>query len=139
MSIISVPNLKEIKTWEGYFYATNIFVILCEEENVKKIRHFLGTNISRSAEAISICEVVYMYGRKYINLVEIGLVVLEIWKVPVNNTLVCRTSSFAFLAADTLLYVLITHLCATHLLLFSWLLTHYCMSCNIATMTYNKV
>ena len=45
---------------------------------------------------------------------EIGLVVLEIQKaefgyftVSVNNTLVCRTSSFVFLAADTLLCVLI--------------------------------
>ena len=28
--------------------------------------------------------------------------------VPVNNTLMCHTSSFVFLAADTLLYVLIT-------------------------------
>ena len=44
---------------------------------------------------------------KNINLVEIRLIVLEIWKidfgkftVPVNNTLVCR-ASFGFLAADT--------------------------------------
>ena len=55
-----------------------------------------------------------MYSRKYINLVEIGLVVLEIQKVefgnfavPVNSTLVCRTSFFVFLATDTLLCVLI--------------------------------
>ena len=61
--------------------------------------------------SILICEVAYMYGRKYINLVEIGFVVLDIWKakfgnfkVPVNNTLVCRTSSFVFLVADTLVY-----------------------------------
>ena len=54
-----------------------------------------------------------MYGKKYVNLVEIGAVVLEIQKaefgnfmVPVNNTLVCLTSSFVFLAADTLLCVL---------------------------------
>ena len=54
-----------------------------------------------------------MYGRKYVNLVEIGKVILEIRKaefgnfmVPVNNTLVCLTSSFVFLAADTLLCVL---------------------------------
>ena len=59
-------------------------------------------------------EVVYMYNRKYINLVEIGLVILEIWKaefgnftVPVNNKHVCRTSSFVFLVTDTLLCVLI--------------------------------
>ena len=45
---------------------------------------------------------------------EIGIVVLEIQKaefgkftVPVNNTLVCLASSFVFLAADTLLCVLI--------------------------------
>ena len=32
MSIIFVPNLKEIKTW-GYL---NIFVILCEEEKCEE-------------------------------------------------------------------------------------------------------
>ena len=55
-----------------------------------------------------------MQGRKYINLVEIGLVVLEICKaefsnftVPVNNTLVCHVYSFVFLATETLLCVLI--------------------------------
>ena len=47
-------------------------------------------------------------------MAEIGKVVLEIQKaefgnftVPVNNTLVCLASSFVFLAADTLLCVLI--------------------------------
>ena len=57
MSIISVPNLKEIETWEGYFYGVK------KKKNVKKIRQFLGTNISRSAKAfplILICEIVYM-------------------------------------------------------------------------------
>ena len=51
----------------------------------------------------------------YINLVEIVKVVLEIqmvefgnFTVPVNNTLVCLVSYFDFLAADTLLCVLIT-------------------------------
>ena len=45
-----------------------------------------------------------MEGIKYVNLIEIGPVVIEIWgvengdlAVPVNNTLVCRMS---FLAAD---------------------------------------
>ena len=49
-------------------------------------------------------------------MVEIGLVVSEIWKAksgdftaPVNNTLVCCTSSFVFLAADTPLCVLIKY------------------------------
>ena len=54
------------------------------------------------------------------NLVEICLVALEIWKaefgnftVPVNNTLVCHTSSFVFLAVDTLLCVLIVNFSTT--------------------------
>ena len=92
MGIIFVPNLKEIKTWESYL---NIFVILCKGKEEK-------------------CEENQAYGRKYINLVEIGLGILEIQKVefgnfaiPVNNTLVCCASFFVFLAADTLLCVLI--------------------------------
>ena len=38
MSNISVPNLKEIKPWKGYYYVTyvNIFVILCEEEKCEQ-------------------------------------------------------------------------------------------------------
>ena len=50
----------------------------------------------------------YMEGIKYVNLIEIGPVVIEVWgvensdlAVPVNNTLVY------FLAADTQPYVLI--------------------------------
>ena len=52
-----------------------------------------------------------MKGIKYVNLIEIGTVVIEIrgaengeLAVPVNNTLVCHT---AFLAADTRPCVLI--------------------------------
>ena len=52
-----------------------------------------------------------MEGKKYVNLIEIGSVVIEIWGVengelaiPVNNTLVYHT---AFLAADTQPCVLI--------------------------------
>ena len=75
--------------------------------------------------SIFICEVAYSYVRqKYTNLVEIGLVVLEIRKaefgnfmVPVNNALVCHTS-FVFLAADTLLCVLIYVLQKTSIKLF---------------------
>ena len=53
-----------------------------------------------------------MQGTKYVNVIEIGPVVIEIsgvengdLAVPVNNTLVCRMSSFA---ADTRPCVLIT-------------------------------
>ena len=65
-----------------------------------------------------------MEGIKYVNLIEIGPVVIEIQgaengelAVPVNNTLVRH---MAFLAADTQPCVL-THLCVTQL---SWPLTH---------------
>ena len=58
-----------------------------------------------------VCKVVYMEGIKYVNLIEIGPVVIEIrgaengeLVVPVNNTLVCH---MAFLAADTQPCVLI--------------------------------
>ena len=34
MSIISVPNLKEMETWEGY--DLNIFVICCGEEKCEE-------------------------------------------------------------------------------------------------------
>ena len=56
----------------------------------------------------------YIEGIKYVNLIEIGLVVIEIrgaengeLAVPVNNTLVSHT---AFLAADTRPCVLITNI-----------------------------
>ena len=52
-----------------------------------------------------ICRVAYMKGIKYVNLIEIGIVVIEIrgiengeLAVPVNNTL---AHHMAFLAADT--------------------------------------
>ena len=52
-----------------------------------------------------LCKVAYMEGIKYVNLIEVGPVVIEILGVEngklavyVNNTLVCHT---AFLAADT--------------------------------------
>ena len=59
-----------------------------------------------------------MEGIKYVNLIEIGPVVIEIrgaengeLAVPVNNTLVSHT---AFLAADTRPCVLIIYLKSTH-------------------------
>ena len=61
MSIIGVPNLKEI---ECYFSETklNIFVI-CVKKKVKKIGQFSGMNISKMLNyfpSIMIWEVVYM-------------------------------------------------------------------------------
>ena len=64
-----------------------------------------------------VCTVMYMESIKYINLIEIDLVVIEIWGVensdlliPINNTLVCRKF---FLAADTCPCVLIYLIQAT--------------------------
>ena len=64
--------------------------------------------ISQTTTPISanlVCKVVYMKSIKYVNLIEINPVVIEIQGVengdlviPVNNTFVCHTS---FLAADT--------------------------------------
>ena len=69
---------------------------------------FSGTHISRTTgQFLSnlVCRVAYMEGIEYVNLIEIGPVVIEIrgvengeLVVPVNNTLVRHT---AFLAADT--------------------------------------
>ena len=69
---------------------------------------FSGTHISRTTGPISfklVCRVAYIEGLKYVNLIELNPVVIEIrgaengeLAVPVNNTLVCHT---AFLAADT--------------------------------------
>ena len=84
---------------------------------MKKIGQFSGTHISRTTGPILsnlVCRVVYMEGIKYVNLIEIGPVVIEIrgaengdLAVPVNNTLV---SHMAFFAADTrpcvLIYIL---------------------------------
>ena len=103
---------KVVFMWLKYIY---IFVILCKgEEKCEENWQFLGTNISRSTEANSFNFDMWSsvhVRQKYINLVEIGWVVLEIWKAefsnftaPVNNTLVCCKS-----------------------FLFSWLLTHYCV------------
>ena len=55
----------------------------------------------------------YMESIKYVNLIEIGPVVIEIQgvengdlAVPINNTLVCRTS---FLAADIYILVIMVY------------------------------
>ena len=79
---------------------------------------FSGTHISQTAEPISfkfdMYRVAYMEGIKYMNLIEIGPVVIEIQGiengelvVPVNNTLECH---MAFLAADTRLPVCLDYL-----------------------------
>ena len=82
----------------------------CEENWAIFKNKYISREMPKQFPSILICEVVYI---NYINLVEIGLVVLETWKtefsdftVPVNNTLVCH-ASFVFLATDTLLCVLI--------------------------------
>ena len=56
MSIIGVPNLKGIETWEGDL---NIFVILCEE-NCEENWAIFRNKYLKNAKAILIREVVYM-------------------------------------------------------------------------------
>ena len=75
---------------------------------MKKIGQFSEAYTLQTTKPIFsnlVCEVVYMEGIKYVNLIEISPVVIEIWcvengdlAVPVNKTLVCHTTS---LAADT--------------------------------------
>ena len=73
---------------------------------------FLGTHISQTTRLIYFKFGMYMEGIKYVNLIEIGQVVIEIQGVengksafPVNYTLERQT---AFLAADTRPCVLIS-------------------------------
>ena len=55
MSIISVPNLKEIETWESYFYAANIRICnFVQRRKTKKIGQLLGTiTYLKNAEVLS--------------------------------------------------------------------------------------
>ena len=70
---------------------------------------FRNTYISRKlliwVSSYLVSKVVYIEDIKYINFIEIGVVVIEIWgvengdlAVPIKNTLVCHSS---FLAAAT--------------------------------------
>ena len=98
----------------GWF--KGIFVKQCKEEKVKKTGQFLATYLTIDFLQIWYVEcrvvvIVYIEDIKYVNLIEIGSVVIEIWGVenselaiPVNNTLVHH---MAFLTADTQLCVLI--------------------------------
>ena len=69
---------------------------------MKKIGQSSETYILQTTKPIFVCKAVYMEGIKYVNLIEIGPVVIEIQGVengdlvvPVNNTLVRHTSFLA--------------------------------------------
>ena len=58
MSCIDVPNLKQIKPWEGYFYVIQKFFKSSakkkkEKKNVMKIRQFLKVYIFHTTNSIS--------------------------------------------------------------------------------------
>ena len=112
MYLISVPNLKEIHLGEKIVFSWLKFIVVnrCKEEgNVNKIESNFQKHIShklliRFSSNLE-CQVVYMEGIKYVNLIEINPAVIEIWGVengdlvvPVNNTLVCHTT---FLLSNT--------------------------------------
>ena len=81
-----------------------------EEANMKKIDQFSEIHIPKTTESISfkfllVCKVIYMEEIKYVNLIEIGPVVIEIrgiengyLVVPVNT--VAHLCGMTFLAAD---------------------------------------
>ena len=117
MSLISVPNLKEIHPEKVCFFLAQSYFFKAVRRRRKMWRKWGNFQQRISRELLSrflsnlVCKVVYMEGIKYVNLIEIGPVVMEIRQgeygylaVPVNNPLVCHTS---FLAADTRLCVLI--------------------------------
>ena len=90
----------------------------------------LGINILRSGEAISFNFVMWSSVWKYINVIEISIVIFEIPKaefgnftVLVNNTPVCHAPSFVFLAADTVV-CLDTNLVLSYCLLHEQLNIH---------------
>ena len=68
MSIIGVPNLKEIETWEGCFNVT-----CAQMKNVKKLEQFSG----RNSEVISfnfdmwstvyVRQKIYKFGRNWLS------------------------------------------------------------------------
>ena len=107
MPYIGVPNLKEIDQWEGYLQSAQRYFCKTVQRRSKwgnfqehRSHELLGRFLSNL-----VCKVEYMEGIKYVNLIEICPVIIEIrgaenseLAVPVNNTLVHHT---AFLAADT--------------------------------------
>ena len=105
-----MPNLGVF----GWLKVT--FVKHCEEEKGEENRAIFKNTSRELLDRFLpnlVCRVAYMEGIKYVNLIEIGSVVIEIrgaengeLAVPVNNTLVSHT---AFLAADTRPCVLILY------------------------------
>ena len=108
---MGVLNLKEIDPREGCFWLAQSY--FCKTVRRRKRSRKYGNfqeHISRELlnQFLSslVCRVAYMEGIKYVNLIEIGPVVIQIrgdengeLAVPVNNTLVCHT---AFLVTSIL-------------------------------------
>ena len=105
-----MPNSKEIDPQEGCFWLALSY--FCKrvrrrrkgEENGEIFRDTSRKLLGRFLSNL-VCRVAYMEGINYVNLIEIGPVVIEILgvengelAVPVNNTLVCH---MVFLATDT--------------------------------------
>ena len=78
-----MPNLKKSFHGKGVFgwFKVTFVKRYKEEEKGEENGQFSGTHISRTTGLISfklVCRVVYMEGIKYVNLIEIGIVVIEI-------------------------------------------------------------
>ena len=113
--MIGVPYLKEIDLRERcLWWAQSYFCKMVRRRMWRKWANF-QRHISRELlgqfPSNFACRIACMEDIKYVNMIEIGPVVIEIWGVesselafPINNTLVCHT---AFLAADTRVCILI--------------------------------
>ena len=136
MCLINVPNLKEINLAEGWLKI--IVLNQCKEEKMWRKPGNFQKHISRKLliqfTSNLVYEIVYMEGIKYVNLIEISPVVTKIWsvengdlRIPVNNTLVCRTS---FLA--------LTHDCVSWCIQYSkpWLHSDIRSSCHWSLHTF---
>ena len=108
-----MANLKEIDAWEGCFWLAQSYHCKMVQKRRKwgNFQGYISHKLLGQFLLNLVCRVAYMYGTKYVNLIKINLVVIEIQRVengelvvPVNNALVHHT---AFLAADTRLCVLI--------------------------------
>ena len=81
LCLISVPNLKEIHFEESCFFLAQSCKSMRRRKMLRKLGNF-QKHISHKLLILIfsnlICKVVYIEGIKYVNLIEIGSVVVEI-------------------------------------------------------------
>ena len=84
MCLISVPNSKKIHPTEDCFSWLIVIVLnqcleeKCEENQAIFRNVYLANYVLTRFSSNLVCKVVYMEGTKYVNLIEISMVVIEI-------------------------------------------------------------